>query len=104
MTDNIYLKYSLLRDKIAKLETEKGELELKIFDALDDDGQTFKETPYGNFHIMGRKTYEYSEKIKAMLVGISKLKKIEELRGVATLKSDSRHIRFMIPKIEEVTA
>lgn len=97
----LFKQYREVKDKLAELETLKSELEMQIFDALDSDGLTNKETPYGQFAIMGRKTWEYSNKIKEALLEISKKKKIEELKGIATLKTDSRHLRLIIPK--EVT-
>jgi len=96
--NDIFKKYREVKDQIAILEEMKDRLELEIFDNLDDEGLTNKETPYGQFAIMGRKTYEYSKEIKEELIEIAKKKKIEELKGIATLKSDSRHLRLIIQK------
>lgn len=94
----LYKKYRQVKDKIAALEEVKRSLELEIFDLMDSDGIRQVSTAYGQFSIMGRKTYEYSTDIKSALIEISKRKKIEELDGTAMLKSDSRYLRIIIPK------
>ena len=46
-------------------------------DFLDSDGISQKETPWGQYCIMGRKTYEYSSAIKELQTALAKEKKIE---------------------------
>lgn len=97
---DIFKHYRVVKEQIANLEKLKEELEMKIMDELDSDGVTNRATDYGQFAIMGRKTYIYSDGLLALFRELSKLKKIEELDGTATLNSDSRHVRLIIPKSE----
>lgn len=95
---DLFKEYREIKDQLNILEEKKREVEMKIFDYLDSDGQTGKETQFGSFFIMGRKTYEYSSVIKQMQDEVAKKKKIEELDGTATLKSDLRYLRLVLPK------
>jgi|SRR5882672_5850562 len=97
MTD-LFKEYREVKDQLAKLDERKSALEMLIFEELDADGTSNRDTDFGQFCIMGRKTYEYSSKIKDALSEIAKKKKIEELKGIAIIKSDSRYLRLIIPK------
>jgi hypothetical protein len=97
---NLFKEYRDVKDQLKYLEERKEALETAIFDELDADGREDKSTPFGFFKIMGRKTYEYSPKITALQLELSNKKKIEELKGIATLKSDSRYLRLVIDKTE----
>lgn len=87
-------QYKDVKDNIASLEKLKAELELQIMDEFDSEGIREKATPFGQFSIMGRKTYEYSKAVSELAEELKKKKKIEELDGTALLKTDSRHLRI----------
>jgi hypothetical protein len=98
--NDLLKEYREVKDQLAALDVKKAELEMKIFDAFDEDGITNKETPFGSFFIMGRKTWEYSNDVKEFQLELAKKKKVEELQGIATLKKDSMYLRLVLPKTE----
>lgn len=93
--NKIFEEYKKTKDLLESLTSRKVELELQIIDLLDDDGVKTKDTEFGKFSVMGRDTYTYSENIAEKAEELKKLKKVEELTGVATLKSSSQHVRFI---------
>lgn len=95
---DLFKKYRQIKDQLAELEKQKLAVEMEIFDYMDSDNIRQISTEYGQFSIMGRKTYEYSSDIRSSLIEIAKRKKIEELDGTAVLKTDSRYLRMIVPK------
>lgn len=91
----IFKEYKKTKELLEALTEKKVALELQIIDLLDDDGVKTRETEYGRFSIMGRDTYTYSEKVGEKAEELKKMKKVEELTGVAVLKSSSQHVRFI---------
>ena len=92
-------EYKEIKDTIAELEIKKAECEIALFDEFDHEGIKEKLTSFGRFCLMGRKSYEYSPKVAILAQRLSKLKKIEEISNIATLKKHSQYIR-MIPLLE----
>lgn len=101
MDKKLFSKFKAIKDKIAALEAAKSDLEMQLFDQLDADGVNSYVTGGYVFARMGRKTYTYPEPIITAQSELAKQKKIAELSGEATLKSESQHIRVVPVKSED---
>lgn len=94
MNSQLYKEYALLKAQIDELEAKSEKIRLEIYDDMDGLHVNSLQTQFGGFQIAGRTTYEYSLKVKAMEEKVKKAKKIEELKGIATIKSVSQSLRF----------
>lgn len=92
---NIFQEYRKIKDKIAFLEEEKKELELKVMDELDSEGLRDKPTPFGHFFSRGRKVWKYSQEIEGMQKALLDAKHDEEAEGVATLSKVTSYIQLV---------
>lgn len=95
MNDKLFQEYKDIKDKIAVFESQRADIELQLFDALDADGLNAHEVDGYRFVRMSRRSYEYSEKITDLTKELSKQKKIEEANETATLKKESQYIRVV---------
>lgn len=95
MPSPIYEEYVDLLSQIEKLEEKKNSLQEQLIDEMENDHIKQKDTQFGSFFLMGRRTYIYSDKVKKIQEQMYQAKKEEEGSGVAILKSSTQHIRFM---------
>lgn len=96
-----YQKLIQVRQRIAELKEMEESLQLELMDEMDSENTRLLNTEIGIFKIMGRKTWDYSGAVRSKQEELRLLKKKEELDGTATVKSDSRYIRFDPPKGED---
>jgi len=85
-------EYAKIKQQQKELETKRLEMEAIVQDMLDEEGQKDKITRYGRFWSMGRKSWEYSQDVKAKAEELSKMKKTEEIKGIATIKKITSYI------------
>ena len=89
---DVYEEYAKTKQEIADLEEKRKELELLVMTRLEQDGLKDEVSVYGHFYSLSRKSWEYSEEVKAKAKELSDLKKVEELKGIATIKKISSYI------------
>jgi len=86
----IYIEVKL---KLNALEEERKKLEMELFDE-DWEGLNYHKTSQGTLFYSSRKSYEYYTAVKKQKEHLSRLKKTEELTGVAILEKETSFITF----------
>lgn len=91
------LDYSNILREIEALEIEKEELKEVISKGMNKEGLDSVKSELGTFFFRSSKSWEYSEKIKALSEKLKKEKKEEEIKGIAVL-TESKSLSFLPSK------
>ena len=93
MQNELYKEYSALKQKISSLLEQETLLKEAIMQDLNKNKLEKVEGIYGKFTMSSRKSYEYSDKVKAMeeKVKLAKYKEVEQ--EVATVK-ETKYLTF----------
>ena len=79
-----YQVYALNKAKIKDLQDECKRLEEELLSEVQKAGEPIKKE-YGTFAIMKRRSFVYSAKLTAKIEEVETAKKVEEIKGTATV-------------------
>lgn len=86
-------KYEAIKLEIKALEEQLDAIAPEVTDMLANCGADQIETDKGKFYFTTRKTYKYTDAVKAKEVEVKELKKTEEETGVATV-AESKSLTY----------
>ncbi len=93
----LLLRYLDVKSKMSELEEELERLKPAVFDLVDDllRENSGKPVDYNGFtfHVQYRTAYRYSSAVSDLEQRLKELKKQEESKGIAQLKSQSGFVR-----------
>lgn len=93
MTKENFTLYADIKSQIKDLQEQEAKLKTEIEQEMEAEEVDKVETDFGNFSYIPRITYEYSDKVKQLDVGLKQEKKKEEKSGEAT-PTENKYLRF----------
>lgn len=98
MNQSLMAEYAQICADLKNLEEKKMNIGADILAHLQEQNVDTYSFDLGAFSIVTRKTYEYSEAVKALKETMETAKKHEEEAGIAEVK-ETRSLRFLPVKI-----
>lgn len=83
-----YKEYSEINSQIQTLEARKKELAEKIISQFHKEKKQNDKTEFGNFFMVSRPTYAFSDAVNNLESQVKALRKEEIEKGVAVVKSN----------------
>jgi len=88
-TTKLLKEYYNTKKALDILEKDLDVLKVQLMEVLKQTDEKLVLPGMATFYVQAKRIYQYSAKVEEMGVSLSKMKKIEELDGTATVKTTS---------------